>query len=263
MSTGPSKFLGEVYETDQGLFCVRPEDQFVAKELISTGSYSAGELALLALFVNEKSNVLMLGGHIGAIAVPLSRRIAELTVFEANPETYKLLKLNLRLNNCANVRHFNMAANDVHGELQFVMNTVNSGGSKRMPREKHQDFFHDDPEIRTVPACRLDDQLAGQSFDLIFMDIEGSEYFAMKGMPRLIERTRVLVTEFLPHHLSLVAGITVSDFLSPLGEFNSLIVPSRGKVVYRPEMHDFLARACAEGRGEAAIVFHKDVIALK
>ena len=45
----------------------------------------------------------------------------------------------------------------------------------------------------------MDEFLKDEKFDFIFMDIEGSEEPAMRGMPRLISQTKVLVSEFLPH----------------------------------------------------------------
>ncbi len=262
MQNNNSLMLGSVYQTKQGLFCVDPRDQVIGKQLIETGSYGQGEIARMSLFLREQSKVLMLGGHIGSLAVPLSRKVSELTVFEANPDTYRLLKINLEINQCANVRHYNLAANDKHGELQFVMNTVNSGGSKRMPIEKDNAFFYDNPEVRTIAAIKLDDLLLGKSFDLIFMDIEGSEYFAMRGMPKLIEKATILVSEFLPHHLSKVAGISVDDFLDCLSDFKTMIVPSLQKTVYKNEMHNVLSKMYASGIGDAGLIFHKENIVI-
>ena len=47
-------------------------------------------------------------------------------------------------------------------------------------------YFYDSPEIIKVPAGPLDDVLAGQTFDVILMDVDGSEYFALRGMQTLL-----------------------------------------------------------------------------
>jgi FkbM family methyltransferase len=259
---GPkSRLLGSVYETRQGLFCLDPRDAFVAQPLIEQGESGLGEVELLGVFLNRNSRVLMLGGHIGTLVVPLSKNVSSITVLEANPHTYELLAVNLAINHCENVTHYNLAANHENAPLRFVMNTVNSGGSKRYPREPDPGYFYDQPEIRTVTAVRLDDLLAGETFDMIFMDIEGSEYFAMLGMPGLISRATMLVSEFIPHHLFRVAGIGVRDFLSPLRDFQAMVVPSQRRTIYGHEgMIEALQYMCDTEDGDSGLIFHKQRI---
>ena len=257
----PARLVGSVYATAQGLFCLDTRDQFVARALIEEGRFGQDELTMLRLFLTDQSRVLMLGGHVGSLVVPLARTVGAITVLEANPDTYELLRINLALNGSTNVTAYNLAANDVNGPLEFVLNTVNSGGSKRMPKERDADYFHDAPAVRQVPGVRLDDLLVGQRFDLIFMDIEGSEYFAMRGMPGLIATTPVVVAEFLPPHLDRVAGITVDDFLAPLAEFTTLVAPSLRQTVHGlPAMRALLEHLCATGQGDAGLVFHRQHI---
>lgn len=256
-----SRLLGSVYETAQGLFCLDPRDAFVAQPLIETGESGLGEVELLSVFLNSNSRVLMLGGHIGTLVVPLSRRVSSITVLEANPSTYELLAVNLAMNHCGNVRHYNLAANHESGPLKFVMNTVNSGGSKRYPQDPHPEYFYDQPEVRVVTAVRLDELLGSETFDMIFMDIEGSEYFAMLGMPGLLSRAQMLVSEFIPHHLSRVAGIGVGEFLAPLRDFGAMVVPSQRRTVYgHAAMAEVLQHMCDVGDGDAGLIFHKQRI---
>jgi FkbM family methyltransferase len=253
--------IGHIYKTSQGIYCLNPADQFVSKELVQTGQYSSGEIATLSTFLDVNSRVLLLGGHIGSLCIPLSKKVAEMVVFEANPETYELLKINLALNHASNITAYNLAANHEFGTLDFVMNTVNSGGSKRMPKERADAYFYDNPEVRKVPAVRLDDFLHGQSFDLIFMDIEGSEYFAMKGMPKLLEQASALVVEFLPHHLSSVAGVTFGDFAECLVGFQNLISMAQKEVVHgESAIKQLLEKMMNENIADMGLILHKQKI---
>ena len=251
-------FLGSLFSTENGIFCVDPRDQFVAKSLIEQSHYGLHELNRLFQLTNAQSSVLMLGPHIGALAVPLSKKIKNLIVVEANPDTHRLLLINLLLNGCSNVEAFHAAANDTQGEIEFVMNTVNSGGSKRMPVYKDEAYFYDQPDIQSVPAVKLDELLPGHNFDLIFMDIEGSEYFAMKGMPNLITKCKILIAEFLPHHLSRVGSITVNQFLEPLKEFQSLLIPSLGQLVQADQFLTSLSSLFDQGHGDEGLIFFKE-----
>jgi len=58
-----------------------------------------------------------------------------------------------------------------------------------------------------VEGIVLDDFMKLKSFDLIFVDIEGSEYFAFKGMQKIFKQSKVLITEFVPHHLKNVSSV--------------------------------------------------------
>ena len=132
------------------------------------------------------------------------------------------------------------------------MSTHNSGGSKRMPLHRDETYFYDQPAVVQVRGARLDDLLEG-SFDVVLMHIEGSEYFAFLGMQRILAGAATLIVEFLPHHLSRVAGITVEQFLQPLvGHFRTLLVPSTREEVGAEGFGFVLEGMFDENRGTPA-----------
>lgn len=213
-------------QTKQGDFLVDPADNFVTKKLLHDGEYGLSEIKLASQFLKKKSNCLVLGGHIGALIIPLAKLCKELTVFEANPRSFDLLSKNIQLNNIANVLAYNKAVNDENKLIKFLVSKHNSGGSKRFPVILDKGYFYDNPEEITIESVVLDQFLNVKSFDLIFVDIEGSEYFAFKGMQKIFKKSKVLITEFVPHHLKNVSSVSVLDFwltLSPY--FNTMFVP--------------------------------------
>jgi len=247
-----------VVKTDQGYFCLDPDEQFVGKSLLEKGSYGLGELAQIKHLITPQSNILIVGAHIGAICIPAAKMCQSIAAIEANPDTYEYLELNVRMNRCTNVKTYNLAANDKAGKIDFVMNTVNSGGSKRMPVFRDVPYFYDNPKIVSIDAARLDDLLAGQDFDLVFMDIEGSEYYALAGMQRILSKCGTLVVEFLPHHLSRVANVTLEQFLEPITRhFPHLVIPSCREFVSGEAIYSALQRLMDTGRGDAGIIFTK------
>jgi FkbM family methyltransferase len=201
----------------------------------------------------------MLGPHVGALAIPLSKKIKELVLVEANPDTYFLLSMNIILNNCKNIKAHHAAANHTTGQLEFVLNTVNSGGSKRMPKYRDDMYFYDNPNIVKVPALKLDELInVNKVFEIIIMDIEGSEYFAMKGMPKILSKANHLITEFIPHHLDRVGGISVDQFLEPiLNNFQFLYVPSLDLKVKKNDFNKTLEYMCKKQISDDGIIFSK------
>ncbi|OFZ90536.1 MAG: hypothetical protein A2W21_11560 [Betaproteobacteria bacterium RBG_16_66_20] len=253
-----ARVKGVVVETEQGWFCLDPDEQFVSKSLLESGAYGLGEIEQARQFCDAGSRVLVVGAHIGTVAIPLARSCEELVAIEANPQTYEFLELNVAINRGFNILTHNVAASEREAPVEFVMNTVNSGGSKRMPLHRDHVYFYDNPRVATVPGVRLDDLLPGERFDLVFMDIEGSEYYAFLGMPRILAGAKTLIVEFLPHHLSRVAGVTVEQFLSPLAaHFSALTVPSTGRQAGRKEFLGVLQRMFDDNQGDAGIIFQK------
>ena len=47
-------------------------------------------------------------------------------------------------------------------------------------------YTYDNPKVIDVDAYSLDEYLDHDEFDLVLIDIEGSEYFAMKGMSNIL-----------------------------------------------------------------------------
>ncbi|WP_288882414.1 FkbM family methyltransferase [Pedobacter panaciterrae] len=212
--------------TYNGLFVVKPDDCVVGHALRMEGKYGDQELTTIKKFINSESEVLIVGAHIGSLAIPVSNIAFKTVAIEANPETFELLQMNIKFNRVDRCEAFNIAANDTYEDLRFLVNTVNSGGSKRKPIIEDVMYTYDEPSEITVKSAPLDDYLQGRKFDVVVMDLEGSEYFALRGMQNILSHAKVLIIEFIPHHLKNVSGVSLDDFLGTLHGFKSLTVPS-------------------------------------
>ena len=243
--------------TPQGVFLIDPEDLGVAKDLIWRGAYGKNEIERIDSLTNGNSDVLFVGSHVGSLVVPVSKKVRRVTAVEANPATFRLLSWNLLLNQCNNVTPIQIAASDQDDELDFVASRTNSGGAKRMPINKAHAYFSDKPSIIKVASAKLDERIT-DDFDLIVMDIEGSEYFALKGMPRLISRAKHLIVEFLPHHLRNVSGVTVAEFVALVEpHYGLLTIPSKSLTVERRQFVSTLEQMYCNEESDDGIIFSK------
>ncbi len=251
---------GILTRTEQGIFVVDPEDNFVSRSLLQEGYYSLNEIALAESLLAEKDHVLVVGAHIGSIAIPLSKKVEHMVAIEANPGTYELLKMNLRINVCSNVDAYNLAANDESGTLDFLVSRDNSGGSKRQPVVEKISYTYDQPELVKVNSQRLDDLVGDRVFDLVFMDIEGSEYYALKGMPKILSAAKHLIVEFLPHHLRDVAGVSTNRFAEQIIPFfNYMYVPRTKLLVEKKNILATLNQFYADDIGHDNILFTNEI----
>ena len=259
-STRLRKKLGQnikavITKSENGLFAVDPEDLEVGQKLRS-GGFGIDEVERLKSFINKDSKVLIVGTHIGALAIPLSKHCKEITAIEANPNTFELLEINLHHNQAENITPHNIFANDSHEKVEFLLNTVNSGGSKRKPKKSSFLYDFDNPEIIELESHKLDDYLPEHDYDLVLLDIEGSEYFAMKGMEDILANCKTLVVEFLPHHLKNVADIDVETFLSVLpGHFTKFNLPDNQQEHNISEVKTVLQNMYDANIGEDGIIF--------
>lgn len=220
-----------IIETATGLYASDPEDYGVGWDMRRHQAFSSTQLQIISGIIDAQSKVLVVGAHIGTLAIPISRMCGQVTAIEANPRTFRLLEMNLRLNNVSNCEILNIAANDKEEQLHFLLSKANSGGSKRVPLIDQYNYRYDEPDEIELPAFPLDSFLTRRDFDLVLMDIEGSEYFALKGMQEILRHTQTLILEFMPHHLLNVSGVTVEELLQQLTAFNTLTVHSLNKTV--------------------------------
>ena len=219
-----------IVESKNGTLAVDPRDLEVGLKLRNNGSYGLDEIARINELISTQSNVLVVGAHIGSLVIPIAKNCNKVVAIEANPNNFNLLKTNLHLNKTENVSIHNIAASSKQETIKFQMNVVNSGGSKRLPKNNEYMYRYDNPEVIEVQAHSLDEYLDDNNFDLVLIDIEGSEYFAMQGMEKILSNCNTLIVEFLPHHLKNVADVTVEQFLSLIPkQFTKLTIPSKNK----------------------------------
>ena len=200
-----------------GDLLVDARDNSVGGTLAFSGEYERENIEHLLSLISAESRVLIVGTHVGAVLIPIARKAASVVGVEANPDTFRLLRLNLLINNIDNAQVYNFAAGDRNGRIEFFKNTHNSGGSKiKTGQIPEYEFVYDDPAVVEVPMKRLDDVVEDPHFDLIVMDIEGAEYFALQGMSGLLEKCPALQLEVLPISIEKVAGVRADEFILPL-----------------------------------------------
>lgn len=219
-----------IVDSKNGILAVDPRDLEVGYKLRNYGSYGLDEITRINQLISTESNVLIVGAHIGSLVIPIAKNCNKVVGIEANPNNFNLLKTNIQLNKSENVSIHNIAASSKQETIKFQMNVVNSGGSKRLPKNNEYMYRYDNPEVIEVKAHSLDDYLDENNFDLVLIDIEGSEYFAMQGMTKILANCNTLIVEFLPHHLKNVADVTVDQFLSLIPkQFTKLTIPSKNE----------------------------------
>ncbi|MBO9205527.1 MULTISPECIES: FkbM family methyltransferase [Niastella] len=214
------KYLsGIVFDTYNGRFVNNVQDVQINNVLGFAGAYNKSELEFITSLVTGDSQVYVVGAHIGTLLVPVSKVAKQVIAFEANPATFRYLMHNIHLNERHNVLAFNYAIYHKETELPFYNSTANSGGSKLKPAKDSYSYHYDNPEVIQVPAKSLDRFVEEHQLplpNLLIMDIEGAEFFALQGAGRCLANASYLYIEFVPQHLSDVANVSVEEFTTTI-----------------------------------------------
>jgi FkbM family methyltransferase len=171
-----------------------------------------GRLFPGATFIDIGANVGYFTVLAGRIVGPAGRVYA----FEPFPSNVNLIYLNARANGLDNVRIYPFALSDA--STAFVVYTVDSNAGLKEFNGNPEEICGRDIVLSTT----LDEVLLGlDKVDVLKIDIEGSEYKAIKGGRDLIRRHRpVIATEFFPDSLRLTSGVSGGEYLSLLLDYD-------------------------------------------
>ena len=189
---------------------------------------------------------LDIGANLGWYSVLLNRLSeagARIYAFEPDPQTFKLLRSNLTANQAMRVNAFNFALGKHRGarKLRRYKDSNNGrhslipgddiAGSVTVPLDTLAHFW----EAQGLGAARI---------AFMKVDVEGFEYFVLKGAGELLRRCDNLLLEYSPASLAL-AGLP-ADALIELLEANALT--ARAFVNGRPQAVSYaeLRRAQAQ-----------------
>lgn len=192
---------------------------FVLDELDSLGlsspaPFEPDTLQALEKLTKAGFTVLDIGANIGFFTAHLSRLVGasgQVIAIEPNKENFQLLAENVRRNQLTNVVLHNLAVGENDGNAALYLSDWN-GGMHRM-----YESVCCTAATEIVPVVKIDNLIPEITIDLIKIDIEGYEYFALKGARNCLTRNPQLkiITEYSPASL-LEAGASPLTFLSYL-----------------------------------------------
>jgi FkbM family methyltransferase len=160
----------EIVGRDGWTFAVNNREQFRRIwEDVAGGEYDAGDLGPAPVIVDA-------GAHVGVASHWLARRYpgALILAYEANPDTYRLLRRNLAANRMTRVLPFNIAVGTEWKRVSFYTIPGDTWGDAAVRQNWHDERTQ---ELQ-VPAAPLS-ALLSTPVDLLKLDIEGMESAAL------------------------------------------------------------------------------------
>lgn len=177
--------------------------------LLQGKQWNSDIIDIIKQYISSKklSHFLNVGSHIGTVSLPISLYINKVTSIEAYPETYKYLLENIELNNITNINTYNLALGNSSEKIYFMgMDKIcelencnriknNTGGMHIFTEddinEKRRSSNCCDKKITNI--IEKMDNLNIDNFDIMLVDIEGSEYNFLLGSKEKIKKNKPII----------------------------------------------------------------------
>lgn len=196
---------------------VSPAD-VIGRHLYKYQRYEPELAATLAHHLDLSSADIMIdiGANIGwysLLTSHLSKGRCQVFAFEPDPQNFERLKRNILANGLTNIAPFNIAVGETAGRLQ--LHRYNKGNAGR-----HSLVALHDGEKLPVDVASLDDfwrthSLPMRPIRLLKMDIEGYEFFALRGATQTLSRCQWLLLEQSPRYLAM-SGASIGALIDLL-----------------------------------------------
>jgi FkbM family methyltransferase len=152
------------------------------------------DLRVLRYLIEPGQSAADIGANIGVYTKYLSERLGgsgRVISVEPVPETFDILRSNVRELGLSNVELRNYAISDTAGQIRMQVPSYEFGGANfyeaRVASEKGTAYDHS----LVVPATTLDELLSAiDEVHFIKCDVEGHEYNCIRGARKTIERCR-------------------------------------------------------------------------
>lgn len=155
------------------------------------------------------------GANIGMATLYFKYLYPESTIyaFEPDPQTFELLKKNIKQNNLQNIHLYNLALSDKKGKIDFYINTQVLGEA-RMSILNHK-FMNN--RIK-VESSLLSEFIGNKHVDFLKIDIEGAEIKVLNeiSINKKIQRVSEMIVEY--HHNIVGSDAKLSILLKLLEE---------------------------------------------
>jgi FkbM family methyltransferase len=179
----------------------------IQKQIFYNGTYEKETVKKLNELLPQDGIFFDIGANIGVYSLNVFRKAKEVFAFEATKTTYDKLNKIITDNEIKNI-HLNFNAVDDKNDKEvsiFLGNKFNNGSNS---------MFNKGIVANTVKTITLDAFIKRNSIsriDIIKIDIEGNELYALKGAVNSIKKYRPVIFCEINPELNMKAGYTAEE----------------------------------------------------
>ncbi len=166
----------------------------VGRDLFFDGVYEPKTIQAIEPLLKDGDVMIDAGANIGAISMPVAKsRDIRIYAFEPAKHIHEIFQQNITLNHLENIEALPLALSNEAGTVDFYESDRVHGWSGIVKIDSFQHY--------KVPAITLDNFATERKIEniaVLKMDVQGWEYFVLKGAERLLSEKRIthIIFEF-------------------------------------------------------------------
>ncbi len=191
--------------------------------LLNENHYEPEMTETILGLLNEGDSFIDLGANEGYFSILASKKTGangKVYCIEPQQRLWEVILKNINKNNCYNINLIPFAISDRVEEIAISLSPSINTGSSSFVKESRRRLW----ETQELFSTTLDDLFLehdAHSIKLIKIDIEGYEFFALKGAVKLLQKKVIknILIEFHPAQLKALGHTAegISDFLKGYG----------------------------------------------
>jgi FkbM family methyltransferase len=154
------------------------------------------------------------GANVGGYSVRASRMGSKVIAVEPDPDNYRVLKLNLELNQCIDAHVLNIAAGRKEEVCDLYVGGSCAPAGYSLLQPKRGGEVRCSVNVKPLDVA-IPPLLNNEPVDLLKIDVEGVEVDVIKGAFGLLKQTRYIIIEVIPGTKPKISEVL--DLLKPLG----------------------------------------------
>ncbi|MBL4862663.1 MAG: FkbM family methyltransferase [Crocinitomicaceae bacterium] len=196
-------------------------DDCIQQQIYFLDFYDKRGINFLKKHLKKGDGFIDIGANIGSYSLIASKLVGEhgkVHAFEPIEDVYNRLLFNVQLYDLENVTTCKKAIYETKDLLKFFVSSHENLGMSSI--------FHHDTEsghMERVEAISLDEYVSAlniEKINLIKIDIEGAELFALKGMQNTIKKFRPIIVMEISEDVLQNSSIKSTDVIDFMEEFD-------------------------------------------
>ncbi|CAN5374233.1 hypothetical protein BH09BAC3_BH09BAC3_13050 [soil metagenome] len=189
------------FAINQNVFFLDPVSDLGIR-LLATNTYEPEIEQLILSTLKEGDTFVDLGANEGYFSVLASKKVGNAgKVFAIEPQErlWNVVIKNIQLNNCYNVQLVPYAIGEKSEEVEFILTPSVNTGSSGLVKSGRNSMW----KTQASRSITLDQLLDKQKIRLLKIDIEGYEFFALKGAAGILASGQIenIILELHPPQL--------------------------------------------------------------
>lgn len=147
--------------------------------------------------LHEGSTFIDVGANVGGYSVRACKIGARVIAVEPDPDNYRVLKLNLKLNQCIDAHALNIAAGSREEIRELYEGRKGAPAGYSLQQARRGGKVKCSVDVKPLDVA-IPPLLINERVDLLKIDVEGVEAEVIKGALDLLKRTRYVIVEVIP-----------------------------------------------------------------